>query len=137
MVKQSVQNILRTKQKGETTVEDNNQAQNGNTEQVEKNGDKPVPLESPGTLEVRNTLAISGIRPVSASNLQVVETRNVMGVRPIGAHTFDIVDTLNLSGVRPIGSSELVISQTYSVMGNRPVASNEVGDTETLMGFLD
>ncbi|KYC36108.1 hypothetical protein WA1_40935 [Scytonema hofmannii PCC 7110] len=137
MVKQSVQNIHRTKQKGETIVEDNSQGQSVNAEPVEKNGDKPVQLESPGTLEVRNTLAISGIRPISASNLQVVETRNVMGVRPIGAHTFEIVDTLNLSGVRPIGSSELVVSQTYSVMGNRPVAPNEVGETETLMGFLD
>ncbi|NJM69885.1 MAG: hypothetical protein HC862_06465 [Scytonema sp. RU_4_4] len=124
------------KLKGESTVEvENNQGQS--LDKVEHNSDKPIHVELPGKLEVHDTLAISGIRPVSSSDLQVVETINVMGIRPIAANSFQIVDTLNLSGTRPIGSSDLVISQTYSIMGNRPVASNTIDDSEAMMGFLD
>ncbi|ARV61875.1 hypothetical protein BZZ01_27545 [Nostocales cyanobacterium HT-58-2] len=124
------------KLKGENTVEvENNQGES--LSKLEENGDKPAQVELPGKLEVRNTLAISGIRPVSSSDLQVVETKNIMGLRPIAANTFQVVDTLNLSGSRPIASSELVISETYSVMGDRPVASNHIDDSESLMGFLD
>ncbi|WP_017316073.1 hypothetical protein [Mastigocladopsis repens] len=124
------------KHKGEKTVE-NNQGQKMKTDKVEQNGEQPVPLESPSKLEVSDTLAIAGIRPVTSSHLQVVETQNVMGMRPITANTFHVVDTIHVSGDRPIASSDLVISETYSIMGNRPVASNVIDDSEGLMGFLD
>ncbi|MBW4633269.1 MAG: hypothetical protein KME30_15655 [Iphinoe sp. HA4291-MV1] len=124
------------KLKGENTVEvENNQGQS--LDKSSTNSDKPTKVELPGTLEVRDTLAISGIRPVTSSDLQVVETMNIMGIRPIAANSFKVVDTLNLSGTRPIASSDLVISETYSVMGARPIASNIIDDSESLMGFLD
>ncbi|BAY44110.1 hypothetical protein SAMD00079811_17040 [Scytonema sp. HK-05] len=124
------------KLKGENTVE-NNQGQSLNKNNVEQNGDKSKEIELLGKLEVTDTLAISGIRPVTSSHLQVVETKNIMGIRPIAANTFHTVGSVNISGTRPIGSSDLVISETYSVMGNRPVASNTIDDSESLMGFLD
>ncbi|NMG22173.1 hypothetical protein [Brasilonema bromeliae] len=119
---------------GETTVENN---QGESWDKVEHSSDQQTRVELPGKLEVHDTLAISGIRPVSSSDLQVVETKNIMGIRPTTANTFHVVDTLNMSGARPIGSSDLVISETYSVMGNRPIASNTIDDSESLMGFLD
>lgn len=87
--------------------------------------------------EVTGTLAISGQRPITRSDLQVVDTVNIMGIRPIGANKMQFTETINLSGIRPIAKSDLVVSETYSVMGNRPVASNEVDDSFSLMGFLD
>jgi hypothetical protein len=124
----------RLKLKGENTVEVEN---NQNKDKTAQTDNKPVHLQLPGNLEIHDTLAVSGIRPVTSSDLQVVETKNIMGMRPITANTFDVVDTMNLSGIRPIGSSALVVSETYSVMGNRPVASNVIDDSESLMGFLD
>ncbi|MEH1940011.1 MAG: hypothetical protein V7L01_07320 [Nostoc sp.] len=88
-------------------------------------------------LEVAEHLSIAGVRPVSTSTLEVVETYNSMGIRPIGANTFQVVESINLSGIRPIGSSLLVIDESYSTFGNRPIASNEVDNSESLMGFLD
>lgn len=119
---------------GETTVEKN---QGESWDKVEQSSEQPTRVQLPGKLEVHDTLAISGIRPVSSSDLQVVETKNIMGIRPTAANSFEVVDTLNLSGIRPIGSSDLVVSETYSIMGNRPVASNTIDDSESLMGFLD
>jgi hypothetical protein len=119
---------------GETTVENN---QGESWDKVEQSNEEPTRVQLPGKLEVHDTLAISGIRPVSSSDLQVVETKNIMGIRPTAANSFEVVDTLNLSGIRPIGSSDLVVSETYSIMGNRPVASNTIDDSESLMGFLD
>ncbi|MBW4498341.1 MAG: hypothetical protein KME57_01805 [Scytonema hyalinum WJT4-NPBG1] len=124
------------KLKGENTVE-NNQGKSLNTNNVEQNGDNSKEIQLLGKLEVTDTLAISGIRPVTSSHLQVVETKNIMGIRPTAANTFHTVGSVNISGTRPIGSSDLVISETYSVMGNRPVASNTIDDPESLMGFLD
>jgi hypothetical protein len=88
-------------------------------------------------LEVAEHLSIAGVRPVSTSSLEVVETYNSMGIRPIGANTFQVVESMNLSGIRPIGSSLLVIDESYSTFGNRPIASNEIDNSENLMGFLD
>ncbi|OYD94803.1 hypothetical protein CDG76_15570 [Nostoc sp. 'Peltigera membranacea cyanobiont' 210A] len=88
-------------------------------------------------LEVAEHLSIAGVRPVSTSTLEVVETYNSMGIRPIGANTFQVVESINLSGIRPIASSSLVISDSYSTFGNRPIAPNEIDNSETLMGFLD
>ncbi|MEA5573090.1 hypothetical protein [Calothrix sp. UHCC 0171] len=88
-------------------------------------------------LEFAGTFSAAGIRPIGISHLQVIETMNIMGIRPIGANEIDVIDTINLSGIRPISSSSLVVSESYSVMGNRPVASNETDETPVLMGFLD
>jgi hypothetical protein len=88
-------------------------------------------------LQIAETMSISGIRPIGVSTLQVIESINICGIRPIGANLIHVVDTMNLSGIRPIASSSLVVSETYSVMGNRPVASNETDDSPMLMGFID
>ncbi|BAY13667.1 hypothetical protein [Calothrix sp. NIES-2098] len=141
----------RAKLKGESTVEvENNQGNSLNTDKVEQGTDKPVQNEAQGTLaisgirpigasdiEVAEKLSIAGVRPVSTSTLEVVETYNAMGIRPIGANTFQVVESINLSGIRPVSSSTLVISESYSTFGNRPIASNEVDDSDGLMGFLD
>ncbi len=88
-------------------------------------------------LQIAETMSVSGIRPIGVSNFEVVETMNICGIRPIGANIIHVLDTMNLSGIRPIASSSLVISESYSVMGNRPVASNETDDSPMLMGYLD
>jgi hypothetical protein len=88
-------------------------------------------------LEIAETMSVSGIRPIGVSHLQVIETMNICGIRPIGANLIHVVDTMNLSGIRPIASSTLVVSESYSVMGNRPVASNDTDDSPVLMGYLD
>ncbi|BAZ10980.1 hypothetical protein NIES4071_28040 [Calothrix sp. NIES-4071] len=97
-------------------------------------GQRPIAASD---LEIAETMTVSGVRPIGVSHLHVVDTMNIMGVRPIGANTIDVVDSMNLSGIRPIASSALVVSETYSVMGNRPVASNNIDDSEMIMGFLD
>jgi hypothetical protein len=161
----------RAKLKGETTVEvENSQGQAANTDlvqnQIQSSEDKPVPEDSSNgkekanklqvrdekantiavsgerpiaasDLEIAETISVSGIRPIGVSHLHIVDTVNIMGVRPIGANLIDVVDSINLSGIRPIASSALVVSETYSVMGNRPVASNNTDDSEMIMGFLD
>lgn len=172
----------RAKLKGEATVDvENSQGQSETTPEtnssvetektkvenkVELTKDKPVPAESSNgkenkgklelraekpnslavsgerpiaasDLEIAETMTVSGVRPIGVSHLQVVDTMNIMGIRPIGANTIDVVDNINLSGIRPIASSALVVSETYSVMGNRPVASNYIDDSDTIMGFLD
>ncbi|MBD0262968.1 MAG: hypothetical protein ICV78_09655 [Tolypothrix sp. Co-bin9] len=124
------------KSEGDTTVEiENNQ---GNSLNIDAQGqdDKQVLLESPN-VEVHETLAISTVRPITASHLEVAHTMNSSGIRPIGANTMHVVDNIHQSGIRPISSSGLVISQTYSAMGNRPVASNTIDDADSIMGFLD
>lgn len=124
------------KLKGDTTVEvENNQGNSLNTD-AQGQDDKQVLLESPN-VEVHETLAISTVRPITASHLEVTHTMNSSGIRPIGANTMEVVESIYESGIRPISSSGLVISQTYSVMGNRPVASNMIDDADTMMGFLD
>ncbi|MBW4600149.1 MAG: hypothetical protein KME29_11210 [Calothrix sp. FI2-JRJ7] len=97
-------------------------------------GERPIAASD---LEIAETMSISGIRPIGVSHLHVVDTMNIMGIRPIGANTIDVVDSINLSGIRPIASSALVVSETYTVMGNRPVASNSIDDSDMIMGFLD
>jgi hypothetical protein len=125
------------KLQGDTTVEiENNQGNSLNTD-AQGQDDKQVLLESPNKVEVHETLAISTVRPITASHLEVAHTMNSSGIRPIGANTMHVVDNIHQSGIRPIASSGLVISQTYSAMGNRPVASNMIDDADTIMGFLD
>jgi hypothetical protein len=137
------------KSPGEATEEvGNQQDQSLNGDKVEEVNELPVgasgtlaisgirPLGA-SDLEVAEHLSIAGVRPVSTSTLEVVETYNSMGIRPIGANTFQVVESINLSGIRPIGSSLLVIDESYSTFGNRPIASNEVDNSESLMGFLD
>lgn len=124
------------KLKGDTTVEiENNQGNSLNTDAEGQDIDKQV-LLSPN-VEVHDTLAISHVRPTSASHLEVAHTMNSSGIRPIGANTMQVVESIYESGIRPISSSGLVISQTYSSMGNRPVASNIIDDPDSIMGFLD
>jgi hypothetical protein len=141
----------RAKLKGESTVEvENNQGNSLNKDKVEPGTEQPVQDQAQGTLaisgirpigasdlEVSEKLSIFGVRPVSTSTLDVVETFNAMGIRPIGANTFQVVESINLSGIRPVSSSSLVISESYSTFGNRPIASNEIDNSENLMGFLD
>lgn len=123
------------KLKGDTTVEiENNQGNSLNTD-AQGQDDKQV-LLSPN-VEVHETLAISHVRPTSASDLHVAHTMNSSGIRPIGENTMEVVESIYESGIRPIASSGLVISQTYSAMGNRPVASNMIDDPDSIMGFLD
>ncbi|GAX44764.1 hypothetical protein NIES4075_57830 [Tolypothrix sp. NIES-4075] len=125
------------KLKGDTTVEiENNQGNSLNTDAQGQDIDKLVKLESPN-VEVHDTLAISHVRPTSASDLHVAHTMNSSGIRPIGENTMEVVESIYESGVRPIASSGLIISQTYSAMGNRPVASNTIDDPDSIMGFLD
>ncbi|MEH2330005.1 hypothetical protein [Nostoc sp.] len=137
------------KSQGETREEvENQQDQSLNADKAEEVNELPVgasgtlaisgirPIGA-SDLEVAEHLSIAGVRPVSTSSLEVVETYNSMGIRPIGANTFQVVESMNLSGIRPIGSSLLVIDESYSTFGNRPIASNEVDNSESLMGFLD
>ena len=130
---------------GENVSTDN---QNNNTDKVVKadarkeevtgtlavSGNRPITTSD---LNIAGTMMVSGERPISSSDLQIVGTVNIMGIRPIGANKMQFSETMNLSGIRPIAKSDLVVSETYSVMGNRPVASNEVDDSFSLMGFLD
>jgi hypothetical protein len=88
-------------------------------------------------LQIAETMSVSGIRPIGVSSFEVAETMNICGIRPIGANIIHVVDTMNLSGIRPIASSSLVVSESYSVMGNRPVASNDTDNSPMLMGYLD
>ncbi|WP_392482676.1 hypothetical protein [Nostoc sp. C110] len=137
------------KSSGETTEDvENKLDQSLNADKVEEVNELPVgasgtlaisgirPIGA-SDLEVAEHLSIAGVRPVSISTLEVVETYNSMGIRPIGANTFQVVESINLSGIRPIASSSLVISDGYSSFGNRPIAPNEIDNSETLMGFLD
>lgn len=139
----------RAKLKGESPVEvENNQGNSLNTD-LEQGANVPVPEDNAklaitgvrpigaSDLEIAEKLSIAGVRPVSTSNLEVVDTYNAMGIRPIGANTFHVADSMNLSGIRPIASSALVVAENYSIFGNRPIASNEIDHSESLMGYLD
>jgi len=88
----------------------------------------------PSAVQVTHTLY--GNRPVGASNLQVDHTLAASGIRPVAASAL----TVSKRGYimkRPIAVSQLQVSEGNYIFGNRPIAANEVGETETLMGFLD
>jgi hypothetical protein len=112
--------------------------------------DRPV---SAGAIEVADTFASAGLRPIAASHMDVYGTilngRPIMashlqvaefalpGQRPVFASDLVVRDDLTLPGGRPIMASDPHLLEASLLPGGRPIASNEIDDSETLMGFLD
>jgi hypothetical protein len=104
-----------------------------------------------GALEVVESYAEAGIRPIAASHLEVFGTilnnRPIMashlqvveyaGSRPIFASDMVICDDLTLPGGRPIMASDARLMEANVITGGRPIASNDLGEGEGLMGYLD
>jgi hypothetical protein len=116
----------------------------------------PSILESPvgaGTIEVAETFASAGIRPIAVSHLEVFGTilngrpisashlhvmdSSIPGQRPVFASEMVIRDDLTLPGGRPIMASDPHLLEASLLPGGRPIASNEIDDSETLMGYID
>lgn len=104
-----------------------------------------------GEIEVVESFASAGIRPIAASHLEVFGTilnnRPIMasslqvveyaGGRPIFASDLVICDDLTLPGGRPIVASDARLMEADVIIGGRPIASNDLGEGEGLMGYID
>ncbi len=108
------------------------QTDNGELEVVESYAEAGIRPIAASHLEVFGTILNN--RPIMASHLQVVE---YAGNRPIFASELVICDDLTLPGGRPIMASDARLMEASVITGGRPIASNDLGEGEGLMGYLD